>query len=154
MTDRDRLLADEAAGWAELGACLGSIPPERFEEPTLTPEGWSPKDAVYHVAGWLEECAVVLGQIRDGTFDQTEHEVDGDERAFIERTNDAWFARSRTMDPEAVRAALAPARARALDAFAALDPLTPEAREWFEESGSLHYATHAAELRRWLEARP
>ena len=148
--DRDRLLADEGAGWLDLSACFHQVPAGRFEEPTLTPEGWSPKDAMFHVAGWLKDCARVLEQMGAGTFDRAEHEDDGDERAYIERTNDEWFAHSRTMGPEAVRAALAPARQAAREAFAALDPPTAEAWEWFEESGPLHYTTHAADLRRWL----
>ena len=46
------------------------IPPERFEEPTLTPEGWSPKDAMFHVAGWLSDCGWVLERIGRGSFDR------------------------------------------------------------------------------------
>jgi hypothetical protein len=30
--------------------------------------------------------------------------------------------------------------------------VTPLAREWFEESGSLHYAEHIGSLGRWLGA--
>ena len=39
-------------------------------EPSATPDGWSPKDVMFHVGAWLAECAKVLEQIREGTFDR------------------------------------------------------------------------------------
>jgi hypothetical protein len=38
-----------------------------------------------------------------------------------------------------------------LEVFRALEQVTPDAIEWFEESGALHYAVHAADLRRFLD---
>ena len=84
MTDASRLLHEEAEpgrGWARPSP---SVPDERFEEPTLTPEGWSPKDAMFHVGGWMRDCAVQLGHIAAGAFDPTE-----ETREAIERQNQA-----------------------------------------------------------------
>jgi hypothetical protein len=65
--DVRRLLDEEERRWLELTEVLGDVPPERFDEPTVTPEGWSPKDVMYHVAAWAEEAASVLGRIAAGT---------------------------------------------------------------------------------------
>jgi len=50
-----------------------------------------------------------------------------------------------------VRAGFLEARRRMVEAFGALDVVTPEAVEWFEESGALHYAKHVDDLRAFLE---
>ncbi len=99
--DRDRLLHDEAARWAALCAVFARIPSDRFEEPSVTPEGWSPKDVMFHIGAWMEDCAMQLEHIRQGTFDPHE-----ETREDIERQNQEWFDRSRTMDPLDVRASL------------------------------------------------
>ena len=41
----------EEEGWRRLQAAFARVPEDRFEEPTLTPDGWSPKDAMFHVGG-------------------------------------------------------------------------------------------------------
>ena len=56
----ERLLAEEDRGWLELTEVFGDVPPERFDEPFVTDQGWSPKDVMYHVAAWSEEAATVL----------------------------------------------------------------------------------------------
>jgi len=142
--DVPRLLADEEEGWERLCARFASIPDERFAEPTLTSDGWSPKDAMFHVGAWLDDCADVLEQIRQGTFRPEEADED------IEGTNRAWFERSREMDADEVRAAFSEGRRRALASFTTLPDVTPDAWEWFEESGPLHYAKHVKDLEAWL----
>ena len=138
------LLAEEAAGWDRLCELFATISEERFAEPTLTPDGWSPKDAMFHVGAWLEDCAGVLEQIREGTFRREEADED------IEGTNRTWFERSRAMAADEVRACFSDGRRRALGSFTTLPHITPEAWEWFEESGPLHYAKHAKDLEAWL----
>lgn len=146
MTDtRQRLLHEEGEAWLALNAWFERVPGERFEEPTLTPQGWSPKDAMFHVAGWMADCGEQLERMRDGSF------VAGEEtRESIERQNQAWFEVSRTMPPDAVRARFETSRRRMLAAFASLVELSPEAVEWFEESGALHYPKHGDDLRAFL----
>jgi len=145
MIDRLRLLREEDEAWDTLTRHLERVGVDRFEEPTLTPEGWSPKDAMFHVSGWMEDCGLQLDRIRVGTFDPAE-----ETREAIERQNQAWFEVSRSMTPAEVRAGFEAARRRMVDSFTSLEELSPEAVEWFEESGALHYATHVEDLRGFL----
>jgi hypothetical protein len=145
MIDGARLLREEQDAGDALWRCFERIPDGRIEEPTLTPEGWSPKDAMFHVAGWMEDCAQQLERMREGSFDATE-----ETRDTIERQNQAWFEISRTMSPVEVRAGFTAARDRMIEAFGALPEITPEAVEWFEESGALHYAKHVEDLQGFL----
>jgi hypothetical protein len=141
----DRLLRDEEEAWAALRATFGRVPADRFEEPTLTPEGWSPKDAMFHVAGWLADCARVLEQIREGTFDRAAQDA-----LVIVEINQEWFELSRTMDVSTVRAEFEASRLKARECFATLPEVTAYAWEWFEESAPLHYREHGKDLEAWL----
>jgi hypothetical protein len=38
-----------------------------------------------------------------------------------------------------------------VERFAAFEPLSPDADEWFDETGPLHYAAHLSDLPRWVE---
>ena len=145
MTDRERLLAEEAATWRELCAVFERVPEDRFEEPALTPEGWSPKDAMFHVAGWMTECVSHLEDTRGGVTEAPE-----ETRETIERQNRAWFEISRTMSSQRVRERFEESHRRMVEAFGALDEPTVEAVEWFEESGALHHRKHIADLERFL----
>ncbi|HEY5904665.1 MAG TPA: maleylpyruvate isomerase N-terminal domain-containing protein [Actinomycetota bacterium] len=142
MTDMQHLLREEDDAWRDLDRWFELVGDDRFEKPTLTPEGWSPKDAMFHISGWMDDCAVQLGRIRAGVFDPTE-----ETREAVERQNQAWFEISRTMAPADIRAGFAASHQRMIEAFGALEDVTPEAVEWFEESGALHYAKHAEDLR-------
>jgi hypothetical protein len=100
---------------------------------------------MFHVSGWMADCREQLTRMRAGTFDPDE-----ETREAIERQNQKWFEISRSMSSDDVRAGFEPARLGMLEAFGALDEVTPEAVEWFEESGALHYAKHAEDLARFL----
>lgn len=143
--DVERLLADEEAGWQRLQALVSAMTPERFEDPTLTPEGWSPKDAVFHVGEWLADCTRVLEQIRHGTFDRA-----AEDALDIDAINAEGFAMSHPMDPRDVRVMCDSARNEARVTFGTMPEVTPEAWEWFEESGPLHYAKHVEDMEAWL----
>jgi hypothetical protein len=143
--DAKTLLADEERCWLELGDVFALVPSSRFQEPTVTPAGWSGKDVMFHIAAWMTDCALQLERIRAGTFDPAE-----ETRETIERRNAEWFALSSTMDPRDVRVEFAAARQRMVEGFGALSEVTPAAHEWFEESGALHYLKHVADLREWL----
>jgi hypothetical protein len=144
--DVDRLVDEEASGWARLSEVFDSIPEARFEEPTVTPEGWSPKDVMFHVGYWVTDCAEVLERIAAGSWDGG-----GDETPeTIEASNRLGFERSREMTRDEVRIGFEEGRRRMRSAFRALDVVTPEAWEWFEESGPLHYAKHVDDLSAWL----
>lgn len=142
--DPRRLLDEEAEAWERFSAVAGSIPHERAGEPTVTPDGWSPKDTLFHVAAWLELCADVCEQISAGTWDPATAEEETP--AFVDRINAEQFARARAMTPQEVEVRLARARERARDAFAAIPTVTTDAWGWFEESGPMHYAKHLHDL--------
>ncbi|MEO8476575.1 MAG: maleylpyruvate isomerase N-terminal domain-containing protein [Actinomycetota bacterium] len=144
--DLDRLIAEEGAGWTRLSEVLASIPPGRLEEPTVTTEGWSPKDVMFHVGFWMGDCADVLERIAAGDWGGGADETP----ATIEAANREGFRRSHAMVLDEVRDGFRRARERMLTAFRALEEVTPDAWEWFEESGPLHYAKHVEDLRAWL----
>jgi hypothetical protein len=141
--DVDRLLFEEERGWLDLTELFGGVPPERFEEPSVTPEGWSPKDVMYHVAAWTEEAATVLGRIAAGTH--REGDLD------TQSKNEEWFEVGRGLEEDVVRIRFAKGRTAMRQAFARLDDVGGDAWEWFDESGPRHYAEHAADLRSFLE---
>jgi hypothetical protein len=127
----------------ELTEAFGDVPPERFEEPTLNVEGWSPKDAGYHVARWSEEAATVLGRIAAGTH--REGDVDTD------WMNAEWLEEGHGVEADIVRLRFAKGRVAMRQAFEALEDVDANAWEWFEESGPRHYEEHLPDLRAFLE---
>ena len=140
--DAERLLSEEDEAWREMTAVFEDVPPERFEEPTVTAEGWSPKDLMFHVAAWLDEASDVLDRERAGEPDP--QGMDTDVR------NAGFFEISKTLDADDIRSRLVSSRERMLRCWAALDAATPNAWEWFDESGPLHYAEHVKDLRAWI----
>lgn len=143
--DADRLVAEEDAGWRELHEALDRVPVERFDEPGVTPDGWSAKDVMFHVGAWCAYCCGVLERIRMGTYAPTDL---GDQR--VDVMNREWFEASRGLDADTVRVELHSARTRMLQAWGAFEEIPQVAWEWFEESGALHYAEHLRDLRAWL----
>jgi Mycothiol maleylpyruvate isomerase N-terminal domain len=140
--DRDELLAREDAAWQKLHAALSELSTEQLHTPTLNPEGWAPKDLMFHIGGWLAEAGRQLERMRAGTFTEPDLDVDA--------INDEWFELSRRLDLNSVEAELVSSRTRMLSELSALPELTPSAQEWFEESGELHYTEHLRELRSWI----
>jgi hypothetical protein len=139
----DELLADEDRLWLELTEIFGDVSPERFDEPSVTPEGWSPKDVMYHVASWADEAATVLGRIAAGTHTGG----DPDTQAL----NEEWFEMGRGLDDDVVRIRFAKGRTAMRQAFTRLPEVDTAAWEWFEESGPRHYQEHLPDLRAFLE---
>lgn len=64
--------------------------------------------------------------------------------------NAAGFERSRWMGLADIRGSLVEARRRLLAAFGELEDLTPDADEWFDETGPTHYRKHAGDLEAWV----
>jgi hypothetical protein len=141
--DVERLLADEERGWLAFTEVFGDVPPDRFDEPSVTDEGWSPKDVMYHVAAWADEAAKVLGRIAAGTH----REGDRD----IQVLNEEWHEVGRGLDDDVVRIRFAKGRVAMRQAFTRLSEVDTSAWEWFEESGPRHYEEHLPDLRAFLE---
>ena len=147
MTPNPReLLEAEATGWRDLQRAFDGISSEAFETPGLTSHGWSAKVALYHVAAWMDDCGEQIEAIRAGTFDGRVDTV-----SWIEEQNRRQFERCREIRADEVRSFAHRARDRMRGALQALPALTPDAAEWFEESGVLHYREHARDLRGWAD---
>jgi Mycothiol maleylpyruvate isomerase N-terminal domain len=141
--DATKLLEEEDRGWLEITEAFGDVPPERFREPTLNVEGWSPKDAMHHLAAWTEEAATVLRRIAAGTHRGGKLDVD--------RMNAEWLEIGRGLEDDVVRIRFAKGRTAMRQAFSALQDVDEVAWEWFEESGPSHYAEHLPDMRSFLE---
>jgi hypothetical protein len=142
MTDRKReRIEAEDRGWAELRTLVDPLMP-----PNLTRDGyyedWSVKDLLAHLGCWMAEAAIVLEQIRLGTFAGWDGDVDG--------RNARWHETWRNQELRTVWAELHSARARMLAEWDRLPEVTEAADEWFRESGEEHYAEHLPRLRQWV----
>ena len=99
------------------------------------------------MAVWCDHTARVLAEIRAGTWDGHDPST---EPGWTDRVNREAFEASRPMDLDLVRASWAERRRSMLAAFGALDEVTPDADEWFDESGPSHYAEHLPGLEAWV----
>jgi len=120
--------------------------PDELQRTGLTPEGWSVKDAMFHIGAWMADCANQLERMRLGTFVERVDTIPD-----IDRTNREWFEVSKTLELKTVRVELVAAHQRMLQEWAALTEPTPAAWEWFEESGPIHYRKHLDDLRGWAD---
>jgi DinB superfamily len=137
-----RLLDEEERWWHTFHALIDDVPPERLADPRIPPDGWSTKDVMFHVGAWLADAGRTIEQIRFGTF--TGEEPDSEE------LNREWFSLSRSLDLRTCRAELESSRVRCRAELATLSSVTPQAQEWFEEAGALHYRAHAKDLLDWI----
>jgi mycothiol maleylpyruvate isomerase-like protein len=147
MTDpsvRQRLSAEEAAGWDTLVAEVDRIPPDRAEMPGAGADGWTLKDVLFHLAAWCEEAAGQLAAVREGRYRPPSIETDA--------RNEECLRAGRAIDLASVRVRLERGRARMLAEWAAAGEPPPAATEWFAESGDEHYREHLAELRSFADA--
>jgi hypothetical protein len=144
VTDRrEHLLSEEETAWRVLMQTMEVLDDEQFERPGLTDDGWSVKDMCWHIGAWCAYAFDALEQIAGGTY--------RDEELDVEALNREWFEISRKVDSRTVRAELAAARTRMCGQLQFLPEISPEAVEWFEESGHLHYREHVRDLAGWVE---
>ncbi|HSJ50280.1 MAG TPA: maleylpyruvate isomerase N-terminal domain-containing protein [Actinomycetota bacterium] len=146
MARREDLLRREAEAWHRLAAALDGLTPRQLERPGLNGEGWSIKDLLWHVAVWCDDAAETLHAMAAGTWDGRDLAAE----VGTDRVNREALERSREMGLEPVRAAWWRDRGRMLEAFGALEDVTPRAAEWFDEAGPAHYEEHLEELEAWV----
>jgi hypothetical protein len=142
MSTKRDLLAVEDAGWSAFLDLIESLTAEQMEEPGYYPEGWSVKDLTAHIGSWQAETVQVLEQIRMGTFVR--------ERIHVDALNEQFYEANKDLPLSVVRAECWSARNRMLEEWNVLPEVTPDAEEWFVESGSNHYAEHVDRLREWV----
>jgi hypothetical protein len=142
MTDRRReLFAEEDAAWLGLDAIVDGLGPDLMTQTDLTPEGWSVKDLLAHLAAWMAEAACQLERVREGTYRV--------ETLDVEAMNAEFYEANKDLPVNVVRAELHAARTRMLTELDALPELSTDAEEWFIESGVKHYGEHLLQLAGW-----
>ncbi len=130
----------EADGWAVFEGLLSRVPEDRLTAPGVL-EGWSVKEMLNHVTGWLEVCIARLEAMRSGRF------VDEDETDEEVNERNAYFAESaRRLDATTVREHLETARARLLELWRSLPEIDEVAIEQFATETYEHYEEHVPDL--------
>jgi hypothetical protein len=153
-TDIRALVEDERRTWSEFQALLACLSPEQAERSGYFLEGWSAKDLLAHVAGWLAEAGLVLEQIRVGTFDGKDMDIEGMNAVFLEA--------NRPQPLRVVHTEASASRSRLLHEVGQLvgvprgappgaGSFTVEADRWLRKAGPEHYAEHLPRLREWVK---
>jgi hypothetical protein len=142
-TDMRALVEDERRCWGEFQALLASLSPEQAERPGYFLEGWSAKDLLAHVAGWLAEAGQVLEQVRVGSFTGRDMNIEGRNAVFLEA--------NRPQPLRVVHAEAYAARTRLLQEVGQLVGVTAVADLWLRKAGPEHYAEHLPRLREWVK---
>lgn len=140
---REDLLELERDRWTMLQQLLGEVPTSRTDEPTLTPEGWSVRDLVWHLACWNDVVATELESMRAGTFDER---FDWN----TEENNARFLVSGRSVTYPDALAALQTSRERVVRAMAQLEHVSARALELFSEPAYQHADDHVPEVRRFL----
>jgi DinB family protein/mycothiol maleylpyruvate isomerase-like protein len=141
---RGALAAAEGEGWSEIDALIASMPPGAVERAGVTPDGWTVKDTMWHVARWWDDFVDAAPRFADPAFDP-----DGEDANEIDALNRTWFKESRMLPLVTVRERWNAARAEGLAAFRGMQDPSRTAERWFEECGLIHYEKHLIDLRRW-----
>ena len=129
----------EAASWAELEQALNAVPRIRWDEEGVL-EGWTAKEMLWHVAGWLDKCAGSLEAMRDGASG-----VAGTGETVDER-NARFAAEGRAMDANAVWAGTMAARERVRRAWESLPEIDQAAIQELADETYEHYPEHVLDL--------
>ncbi len=140
---REELLAIERRRWPRLVELLDEVPTGRSQDPSLNPEGWSVRDAVWHLACWNDVVATQLESMRAGTFDEG---FDWQQ----EENNARFLASGRAVAYETARVSLDDSRVRVVRAMEDLLEVTPRAIELFSEPAYKHIDDHLPEIRGFL----
>ena len=134
-------LQDEKEGWEELEGLVESLSPEQAEIPGYAP-GWSVKDFLAHLAGWLAEAGLALEQIKTGTFTDSDVAVDA--------LNDAFVDANRDQPLPVVLFEARATRRRLSHHLHGLTEIPPAAEVSLRKAGPQHYAEHLPRLREWV----
>lgn len=131
----------EAEGWAAFEDVLSRVPEDRLTAPGVL-RGWTVKEMLHHVTGWIRECIVYLDRMRDGTF------VDPEETDEWVNARNATFAEeARSLDVASVRSRLDAERDEILRRWHELPEIDDVAVKWFAGETYEHYEEHLPDLR-------
>ena len=130
----------ETDAWARFEEATLAIPRDRWDEPGVLPD-WTMKEMLWHVAGWLDECAQHVDRMIAGTFeDPGDGDDDTDDR------NAAFATEARGMSVDEVWGGLIAARELVRRRWNELPEITDRAVEEFASETYLHYREHLPEL--------
>ncbi|MEX2406173.1 MAG: maleylpyruvate isomerase N-terminal domain-containing protein [Actinomycetota bacterium] len=132
----------EADSWASFESALEAIPRASWEDAGVLP-GWSVKDLLWHIAGWLQKCARRLEEMRTGQ----EAERTGQT---VDERNDELAAQARTMTVDAVYRGLMDARALLREEWEALPNVDERAISELADETYEHYDEHRGDLERFV----
>jgi hypothetical protein len=142
---RAAMLAAEREGWAEIDAFVASMPADAIERPGVTPDGWSVKDTMWHVAKWWDDFVDAVPRFADAAFDPDDQTAEQ-----VEAMNREWFEESRALPLNVVRERWRRSRDAGIAAIEAMREPTRVAEKWFAECGLIHYEKHLIDLRPWV----
>ena len=142
----DRIVSDlesERVGWYELAALVRTLHPhERLEPGYYADPSWSVRDVVGHLGTWLAEAEVQLEQLRVGTYEG--HDID------IDALNASMLAALHDQPWDVVWTQANAARTKLLQAWYGLTDTNDEAAWWIRKAGPDHYHEHLSRLREWV----
>lgn len=134
-------LEADKAGWDEVEDLVNSLSPEQAQRPGFLP-GWSVKDFMAHLAGWLSEASLALEQIKAGSFTGGDDDVDARNATFVEANRDQPL-------PIVLFEATMTHR-RLLHHLHGLTAIPAAAATALHKGGPDHYAEHLPGLREWV----
>ena len=134
----------ERLGWYVVTDLIRRLTPDECLEPGYYRDpDWTVRDVVAHVGTWLAEAEVQLEQIKAGTYEGHEVDIDG--------LNETFLAAMRDQSWEVAWVQANAGRTRMLQAWEDLDDPDGEAVWWIRKSGGDHYAEHIDRLREWVD---
>jgi hypothetical protein len=134
----------EGVGWYALVDLVRSLTPEEclvpgyYEDPP-----WTVRDVVGHVGTWLAEAAVQFEQIRAGTYEG--HDVD------VDALNAVFLAALRDQPWDVCWVQANAGRTRMRQAWTELREPSAEAAWWIRKTALEHYWEHLGRLEAWVE---
>lgn len=133
----------EHRGWDEFVTLVRRLTLEQRMKPGYYREpDWSVRDVVGHIGTWLAQGGVQLEQIRAGTYEGHDIDIDALNAQFLDAMRDQPW------DVTWVQALAA--RARMLQEWYQLPERSDEAAWWIRKTGPEHYAEHLPRLREWV----
>jgi len=138
------LVRAEADAWSGISSVIDAMSPSAIERPGVTPDGWTVKDTMWHVAKWWEDFLDVVPKFDDPAFDPDDGSAEE-----IDALNRTWFEESSGLPIDVVRSRWTDARSAGVECFRAMLDPSRTAERWFEECGTIHYEKHLIDLRPW-----